>query len=80
MPMHNYTTSAVATGGPGGLCPLLMAACAPHVGLHKILYLEHYVTTKQQTMMEKVITTFKHNSPLTFSLFFAKLLATNCYA
>ena len=61
-----------------GAVPPLTAACAPHFGLLKILFLEHLVTTKQQAMMEKGIITLKHNSPLSFFLFFAKLLATNC--
>ena len=49
----------------------------PHFGLLKILLLKHHVT-RQQTMMEKGIITFKHNSPLMFFRFFAKLMATNC--
>ena len=64
-------------GSQGGRVPLT-DACAPHLGLLKILFLEHYSVTRQHTMMEKGISTFKHNSPLTFSRFFAKLLATNC--
>ena len=56
----------------------LTDACAPRLGLLKILFLEHYLVTRQHTMMEKRISTFKHNSPLTFSRFFAKLQATNC--
>ena len=50
----------------------LAAACAPHFSLLKILFLEHHATTRQQTMMEKGIITFEHNSPRTFSRFFAK--------
>ena len=64
-------------GSQGGRAPLT-DACAPHLGLLKILFSEHYSVTRQHTMMEKGISTFKHNSPLTFSRFFAKLLATNC--
>ena len=60
----------------GGVPPLT-SACAPHFGFLKILFLEHYTTTRQQTMMDKEIITFKHNSPLMFPRFFAKLLATN---
>ena len=45
-------------------------AVPPHLGLLKILFLEHYLVTKQHTMMEKGRSTFKHNSPLTFSRFF----------
>ena len=58
--------------------PSLRGAVPPHSALLKILFLEHHATTRQRTMMEKGIITFKHNSPLTFSQFFAKLLATNC--
>ena len=32
----------------------------PYVGLLKILLLKHHATTRQQTMMEKGIITFKH--------------------
>ena len=60
-------------GSQGGRAPLT-DACAPHLGLLKILFLEHYSVTRQHTMIEKGISTFKHN----FSRFFAKLLATNC--
>ena len=31
----------------------LTAACAPHFGLLKILFLEHHVTTRQSKMTEK---------------------------
>ena len=61
--------SAVVTGGPGGR--------APPVRFTQNTFLEHHATTRQQTIMEKGIT-FKHNSCLKFSRFFAKLLATNC--
>ena len=64
-------------GSQGGRAPL-KDAYAPHLGLLKILFLEHYSVTRQHTMMEKGISTFKLNSPLTFSRFFEKLLATNC--
>ena len=61
-------------------CASLTDACDPHLGLLKILFLEHYSVTRQHTMMEKGISKFrfKHNSPLTFSRFFAKLMATIC--
>ena len=39
----------VATGGHTPLTD----ACAPHLGLLKILFLEHYSMTTQHTMMEK---------------------------
>ena len=61
----------------GGRAPPNECLC-PHLGLLKILFLGHYSVTRQHTMMEKGISMFKHNSPLTFSRLFAKLLATNC--
>ena len=42
-------------GGARGAVPPLTAACAPHFGLLKILFLEHYTTTRQQTVMEKLL-------------------------
>ena len=59
-------------GSQGSHAPLTNA-CAPHLGLLKILFLEHYSVTRQHTMMEKGISTFKHNSPLTFSRFFCEI-------
>ena len=58
----------------------LTTDCAhpPYFDLLKILFLVHHVTARLETMMEKRIITFKHNYPLTFSRFFAKLLSTNC--
>ena len=64
-------------GSQGGRAPL-KDACAPHLGLLKILFFERYSVKRQHTMVEKGISTFKRNSPLTFSRFFVKLLATNC--
>ena len=59
--------SAVATVGPGGSCPPLTAAHAPHFGLLKILFLKHHVMMTIDNMMEKeIIITFKHNFRLTF--------------
>ena len=70
--------SAVATGeGDKGPYPPSGRLC-PHFGLLEIMLLEHHATTRQQTLMEKEIITFKHNSPLMFFRFFAKLVATNC--
>ena len=69
--------SAVATGGKRGVSPLTVP-CAPPFDLLKRLFLEYHATTRQQTMMEKGKIMFKHNSRLTFSRFFEKLLATNC--
>ena len=57
----------------GGGTPIA-AICAPHFGFLKMLVLKHHPPTRQQTMMEKGMITFKHNSPLTFSRFFA-----NCW-
>ena len=37
--------------GRGGVPPLA-AACAPHLGLHKMLFLKHHSMTRQHTMME----------------------------
>ena len=65
--------SAVATGGEAR-----PRAPPPHFGVLKILFLEHNVTTRQQTMIEKEITMFKHISSLTFHRFFVKFLAINC--
>ena len=61
-------TMPLLRGARRGRAPShLKAACAPHFSLLKILFLEHHVTTKQQTIMEKgIILTFKHNSRLTF--------------
>ena len=59
-PIFWVHASAVATGG-----------CAPYFGLLKIPFLEHHPTTRQQTMMENGIITFKHNSRLAFSRFVA---------
>ena len=62
-------SSAVTTGEPGGCAPL-KDACAPHLGLLKILFLEHYSVTRQHTMMEKGISTFKHKFSFdVFSIF-----------
>ena len=72
--LGNYTVPSLRGGGGGG-----REAVPPErlLGLLKMLFLEHYSTTRLQAMMEKGIVAFKHNSPLTFSRFFAKLLATN---
>ena len=63
-------------GGKRGPYPPNGRLC-PHVSLLKILLLKHHATTRQQTMIEKGVITFKHNYPLMFFRFFAKLLATN---
>ena len=64
-------------GGQGGRAPLTVA-CVAHFGSLKILFVEHHATTRLQPMKEKGISLFKHNYPLKFSRFFAKLLATHC--
>ena len=69
--------SAVATGGQGSRAPPLTTACAPLFRSTQNTFLEHHVTTRQQTMMEKGIIMFKNNFRINFSQFFAKLLATN---
>ena len=71
-------TSAVAMGRKGGRFPLTIA-CAPHFGALKIrlISLEHHLTTRQQAIMGKGIITFKQNSCLKFSPFFAKLHAVD---
>ena len=61
----------------GAVPPQRMLVPSPHLGLLKILLLEHHSMTRQHTIMEKGLITFKHNPPLTFSRFFPKLLATN---
>ena len=67
-------------GGGGGRRPMLplTTACAYHFGLHRIPLLVHQVLIKQQAIMEKEIITFRRNSRLKFSSFFAKMSATNC--
>ena len=53
--LKNFLVSAVATGGTGvgrEMRPLT-AACAPHFGLFKVLFLKYHSATKQQAMMEK---------------------------
>ena len=45
--MPHSQHSAIAMGGPGGAVPPLTTACAPHFGLLKLLFLEHYVTARQ---------------------------------
>ena len=74
--------SAVAVpslrGGAKEAVPPLTTACAPPVRFTQNTFSEHHVTARQQAIIEKGIITFKHNSRLKFSPFFAKLLATNC--
>ena len=42
-------------GGARCAMPRQTAACAPNFGLLKILFLKHHITTRQQTMMEKML-------------------------
>ena len=51
--VNSVYDSAVSTGLPG--------AVPTHIGLLKVLFLEHRIITKQQTMMEKEIITFKYS-------------------
>ena len=51
--------------------------CTPLFWFIQNTFTEHYAR-RQQAIMEKGIMTFKHNSRLKFSHFFAKLPATNC--
>ena len=72
-------TSAVAKGGKGGRTPY--RPLLPPFWLTKNTAFEtsrNDKTTDSQTMTEKGIITFKHNSPLMFFRFFATLLAANC--
>ena len=64
-------------GGGGGGVPPLTTACVPPFWFTQITVFGISRNARQQTMMEKGIITFKPDSPLTFSRFFAKLLATN---
>ena len=61
----NQCRSCEGRRGAGGSYPLNGRLC-PHFGLLKIPLLEHHATTRQQTIMEKIIVTFKHISPLIF--------------
>ena len=63
-------------GGARGAVPPITAGCASPFWFTQILFLEHHVTTRQQTMIEKGLIT--SNIVLLRRLFFAKLLATNC--
>ena len=54
----------------------LTTACVPPFWFTQNTFLEHHVTTRQQTIMEKGSIKFKHYSRLKFSRLFAKLLAT----
>ena len=71
-------SSAIVTGEPKGAVPPLTTACAPPFRFTQNRFLEHHVTTRQQTIMEKGLMTFEHISRLKLSRFFAKLLATKC--
>ena len=76
-PQTKYQT-VPSLGGARGAVSHLTAACAPRFGLLKILFLEHHATTRQWHWRKMRVITFEHNSLLTFSRFFAKLLATKC--
>ena len=64
-------------GGLGGPCPPNDCLCPP-ISVDSKSFLEHHVPTTQQTTIEKEMITFRDNSRMKFSRFFAKLLATNC--
>ena len=51
----------------GGHAPPNICLGLPILVFLKILFLKHHAMTRQQTMIEKGIIAFKHNSPLTFS-------------
>ena len=59
-------------GGASSAVSPLTTTCAPPFRFTQNAFLEHHVTTRQQTMMEKGIITFKHDSRLKFSRLFAK--------
>ena len=61
-------------GGARGSMPPKRLFVPPFRFTQNII-LEHHVTTRQQATMEKGIITFKNNSRLKISRFFAKLLA-----
>ena len=64
-------------GARGAVPPLTTACAPPPFRFTQNMFLERQLTIRQQAVMEKGIITFKHNSRLKFSPFFAKLLATN---
>ena len=73
---YDGARGAVATVGPGAPFPPNDCLCPPF-RFAQNAFLEHHVTTIQQTIMEKRIIIFKHNSRSKFFRLFAKLLATN---
>ena len=76
----NYSVSVPSLrGGQGGRAPLT-TACAPPFWCTQITVFGTPRNCKTTTMMVKGVIMFKHDSPLKFSSFVTKLLATNCYA
>ena len=63
---HSLFLAVPLLQGSRGRAPRNGCLCL-HFGLLQILFLEHHAMTRQQTIMEKGIITFKHNSPSTFS-------------
>ena len=61
----------------GGMPPRRLLV-PPPFRFTQITVLEHHSITREHRMMDKGIITFKQNSPLKFSRYFPKLLATNC--
>ena len=75
----NYTRLVPSLrGGSEGPSPPPNDCLCSQFWLTQNTFLKHHVPTRQQAIIEKEIITFKHNSRLKFSRFFAKLLATNC--
>ena len=68
-------------GGARGAVPPpkgLLVPPSPPFRFTQNAFLEHHVTSRQQSIIKKGTIVFKHNFRLKFSRLFAKLLATNC--
>ena len=61
--LYTRGCSVVAKGKQGGPCPPNGCVCPPSLVYSKKLFLEHHAMTRRQTMMEKGVIRFKHNSP-----------------
>ena len=53
LPRHRRSQCRRYGGAKGAVPPPLTTACASHFGSLKLLFLEHHVTARQQTMVEK---------------------------
>ena len=62
MQKHDLAYSQCRCYG-GAMPPQMAASPLFHLGLLKILFLEHHSMTRQHTKVEKGIITFKHSSP-----------------